>query len=70
MEVKPTEKFLGQNWAQKQAFCYFLKFCSLVFLEIACSYSLQQCIISGRGKTHKIFGEQIWAKTDPNQAQK
>ena len=51
-------------------FCHFLKFGSLVFLEIAYSDSLQQCITTRRGKTHeKIFGDQLWIKTDQNQAQ-
>ena len=35
---------LGQNRAQNKVFCYFLKFDSLVFLEIACNDSLQQCL--------------------------
>ena len=34
-------------------FCCFFKFGSLVFLEIAYGDSLQQCITSSRGKTHK-----------------
>ena len=51
-------------------FCHFLKFGSLVFLEIAYNDSLQQCMISSRGKTHeKNFGDQIWVKTGQNQAQ-
>ena len=39
-------------------------FGSLVFLEIAYNYSLQQFETSSRGKTHeKEFLDQIWAKT-------
>ena len=34
-------------------FCHFLKFCSSVFLEIAYNDSLQQCLTSSIGKTHK-----------------
>ena len=36
-------------------FLHFLKFGSLVFLEIAYKDSLQQCITSSRGKTYKKF---------------
>ena len=36
---------------------------SLIFLEIACNDSLQQCQTRSRGKIHgKNFGTQIWAK--------
>ena len=35
---------MGQNRAQNKVFCYFLKFDSLVFLEIAYNDSLQQCL--------------------------
>ena len=34
-------------------FCHFLQFGLLVFLEIAYSDSLEQCITSTRGKTHE-----------------
>ena len=44
---------MGQNWAQNQIFCYFLKFGSLVFLESINSDSLQQCLTSSRGKIHE-----------------
>ena len=55
----PTDLIQVQN----EVFHYFLKFESLVFLEIAYNYSLQQCIIFSRGKTHKKnFALQIWAK--------
>ena len=44
----------------------FLKFCSLVFLEIAYNDSLQECVTSS---THKIVRGQISTKTVQNQAQ-
>ena len=57
----------GQNPAQNQDFCDFLKFISLVFFKIAYNDSLQQCITSSRGKTYKKkFGDQIWGKTGQN----
>ena len=38
-------------------FCHFLKFGSLVFLEIAYNDSVKQCVTSSRGKIHKkVFG--------------
>ena len=47
----------------KLVFCYFIKFASLVFCEITCGDSLQQCLTSSKSKTHKkIFGAQIWIK--------
>ena len=49
---------LGQIWANLVlVFCYFLKFGSSVFLEIACSDSLQQCVTSSRGK---IYIKSFW----------
>ena len=36
----------GQNQAQNEVFHHFLEFGSLVFLEIAYSGSLQQCLTS------------------------
>ena len=36
-------------------FCHFLKFGSLVFLEIAYNDNLQQCLTSSRGKVEKNF---------------
>ena len=41
----------GQNGAQNQVFCYFIKFGSLVFLEIAYNDSLEQCLTTSRDKT-------------------
>ena len=34
-------------------FCHFLKFGSLVFLQIAYNDSLQQCLTNSRGKIHE-----------------
>ena len=49
--------------AQNEVFRHFLKFVSLVFLEIAYNDSLQQCLTSSGGKTHK----KIWRpKFGPN----
>ena len=56
--VKSTNKFFqgpnfgqrDQNPAQNQVFCNFLKFGSLVFLEIAYNDNLQQCLTSCRGR--------------------
>ena len=60
----------GQNQAWKQVFCYFCKFGSLVFLEIAYNDNLQQRLTFGRGKTfEKNLGDQILAKMGENQAQ-
>ena len=44
---------MGQNWAQNLVFCYFCKFGLLVFLEIACNDSLQQCLTCILGKIHE-----------------
>ena len=61
---KTTKKKFGdqilaktdQNQSQNYNFDHFLKFGSLVFLEIEYNDSLQQCMTSSRGKTHKKFG--------------
>ena len=46
-------------------FSYFIKFGSLVFLQIVCNDRLQQCITSRRDKSHtKVFG----TKSGPRQA--
>ena len=45
---------MGLNQVQIEVFCHFLEFGSLIFLEIACNHSLQQCLTSSRDKT------QIW----------
>ena len=53
----------GLNQALNKVFCHFLKFSSLVFLEISYNDSLQQCLTPSGGKTHeKKLGVQIWAK--------
>ena len=65
------KKFWGPKFGAKGSksglklgfFCQFLRFDSLVFLEIAYKDSLQQCITSSRGKTHKkIFGMKFASK--------
>ena len=57
---------MGQNQAQNYVFCHFLKFGSLVFLEIACNDRLQQCLTSSRDKiTQKVFRDQIRPKSEP-----
>ena len=53
----------GLHWAQNEVFGNFLDCGSLVFLESAYNDSLQQCLTSSRGKTHKkVFGTLILAK--------
>ena len=58
---------MGQNRPKSGpklgVFCHFLKFGSLVFLEIAYSDSLQQCITCSRGKTRE---QKFW---EPNLGQ-
>ena len=41
------------NHAQNEFFFHFPEFKWLVFLEIAYSHSLEQCLTSSRGKTHE-----------------
>ena len=57
----------GSRSGPKLGFSYFLKFGSLVFLEITYNDRLQQCLTSRRGKTHekKKFWNKIWAKNEP-----
>ena len=56
---------IGQNRAQNKVFCHFLKFSSLVFLEIAYNDSLQQCLTSSTDKIYeKFFWAQICTKGD------
>ena len=45
------KSFGAPSWDRNQGFCYFLKFASLVFLDIAQDYSLGQCLISNRAAT-------------------
>ena len=68
---KTHEKFFGvQIWVKQTKvapkinfFCHFLKFGSLVYREIACNDSLQQCLTSIRGK--KIVPK-FGPKSSPN----
>ena len=67
--MKPIGKSFGyQIWAkigpETRFFCHFLKFDSLVFLEIAYSYSLQQCLtcLVEVKSSKKFFGTNICAK--------
>ena len=58
----------GLNWlnqVQNEFFYHFLEFRSLVFVQLAYSDCLQQCLTFGGGKTYthkKFFQAQIWAK--------
>ena len=63
----PKFGWKGPRSGPKLGFSYFLKFGSLVFLEITYNDRLQQCLTSRRGKTHekKKFWNQIWAKNEP-----
>ena len=63
--------FGAQIWAKEakicpetRFFCYFLKFGSLVFVEIAYSDSLQQCLTCSRGK---MYEKSFWG---PNLCQR
>ena len=68
--IKSTKSILGAQIQAKRpklgpklSFCHFLKFGSLVFLEIAYNGSLQQRLTSSKGKTHKkILGTKLWSK--------
>ena len=58
----------GQNQTRNQVFCHFLKFASLVFLDIARDCRLGQCLTSSRGATSK----KIWwpkGQKNPNRGQ-
>ena len=52
----------GQNWSRNQVFCHFLKFGSLIFLEIAYNDSLQQCLECSRSK---IYEKNFWGPNLP-----
>ena len=55
----------GLNQTQNEVFRYFLEFGWLVFHEIAYNYSLEQCLTSSSGKTHKkILGPKFGIKLD------
>ena len=61
------KKFAAWIWAKwinigpKTSFLLFLKFYSLVLLEIACNDSLQQCVTSSPDKRHtkKLLGPNL-----------
>ena len=60
------------RWAKigpKIGFLPFVKFSSLVFLEIIYNDSLQQCITSSWGKTHEKNWEGGGSKFGPEQAE-
>ena len=53
--AKTDKKTFGaQNCARNQGFCHFLKFASLLFLDIVQDCSLGQCLTSSRDRTSKI----------------
>ena len=60
----------GSRSGPKLGFSYFLKFGSLVFLEITYNDRLQQCLTSRRGKTHekKNSETKFGPKTSQSQA--
>ena len=51
--VSPNLGPMGQNQVQNLVFCHFLKFGSLIFLEITDNDSLQQWLTSSRDKIYK-----------------
>ena len=53
----------SQSWTQNMFFFHFLKFGSLVFCEITCSDSLQQCPTCSRSNIHTKI---LWPKFGPN----
>ena len=58
---------MGQKGPETRFFAIFSSLVSLVFLEITYNDSLQQCITSGRGKTHKKV---FWGPNfEPKQAE-
>ena len=51
---KTDEKtFRAQNWARNEGFCHFLKFASLLFLDIVQDCGLGQFLTSSRDRTSK-----------------
>ena len=56
----------GESQVPKYVFCHFLKFGSLVFLDIAYNDSLQQCLTSSRAKIHK---KEVWGLNLSQRAQ-
>ena len=71
------KKFLGPKFGlkvpklgPKLSFCHFLKFGSLVFLEISYNDSLEQFLTSSRGKIQeKKFWDSNLCQRDQNGAQ-
>ena len=61
---KTHQKGLGtQKLDPKLAFCYFLKFGSLLFFKVAWDGSLEQCLTTTRRKfQEKVLEVQIWVK--------
>ena len=54
-----------QNQTKNYVFCHFLKFGSLIFLDIAQDCSLGQCLTSSRVKTSKTkFCVFNWGRND------
>ena len=49
----------GQNQAQNCFFYHFLKFGLLVLLEVAYDSSLEQCLTTSGGKTHRYWGPSL-----------
>ena len=64
--MKKKKKKLFQNWVGNQGFCHFLKFVSLVFLDIAQDCSLGQYLTSSRSETSKITYDPNQGLTCPN----
>ena len=71
------KKLRAQIWAKgakirpkTRFFVIFFQFCLLVFLELACNDSLQQCLTSNRGKIQKkkFWGPNLGQRSQ-NQAQ-
>ena len=74
--VKSTKKIFGPKFGPKGAksglkigFFHFLKFGSLVFLEIAYNDNLEQCLTTSRGKTSQKFSGAHLGPTGKNRAQ-
>ena len=64
VEVEFSKIIWPQNWTRNQVFYHFLKFASLVFLDIAQDGSLGQCLTSSRAETSEK--NILWPKLGPN----
>ena len=53
--LKKKKKNRAKIRSEISFFCQFLKFSSLVFLEIACNDSLERCLTSSRDETQTKF---------------